>query len=634
MRFRPLSLPVVRTLLPTQGARHRPLLCTDRAAEEQGRWGCGRVKRLILGCLLVGLLLPATSGTAAARIMQSSGASQWTQQSGGWLGWLYDVSFVDASHGWACGYDGKILATTDGGAHWSDQVSGTDQKLFAVTSVDANHAWVVGIDGIAFATTDGGAHWTAQDSHADGSWLFGVDFVDTLHGWAVGRYGAIVSTSDGGAHWTAQDSGVSEYFNLQSVRFVDDLHGWAVGDGGIIVATQDGGAHWARQDSGTVQELMSVAFADASHGWAAGAAGTILTTTDGGGHWTAQSSGLSLFISDLAFTDASHGWAVGYAGLSDDTAIIATSDGGATWVTRYSDAASSLTGIAFADGGHGWVVGAAYASGASGPVTGQILAYQSTSLTISGFTPASGPVGTVVTVTGSGFSGATAVSINGTAAVGVSVLSDAQISATVPAGATSGPISVTTPGGSASSSSAFTVSAPPLNTVLPALTGTAALGQTLACSTGTWTGTPAPTYTYQWQRGDRPIGGATAGTYVVTNADQGKTLSCLVAATNNAGSAKATSNSLAVPLPPPKLTKLSPTAGKRGATVTITGTGFGVTRGPGSVKFGIVTCSKYLSWSATRIICRVPAGAKTGKLKVTVATAGGVSSAKSFGVRR
>ena len=50
------------------------------------------------------------------------------------------------------------------------------------------------------------------------------------------------------------------------------------------------------------------------------------------------------------------------------------------------------------------------------------------------------------------------------------------------------------------------------------------------------------------------------------------------------------------------------------------------------MKFGAVTCSNYLSWSATRIICRVPAGAKTGKLKVTLSTAAGASSAVSFTV--
>lgn len=40
---------------------------------------------------------------------------------------------------------------------------------------------------------------------------------------------------------------------------------------------------------------------------------------------------------------------------------------------------------------------------------------------------------------------------------------------------------------------------PPVNTVAPAVTGTAQVGQTLSCTTGTWDNSPSG-YTYQWQR--------------------------------------------------------------------------------------------------------------------------------------
>lgn len=42
--------------------------------------------------------------------------------------------------------------------------------------------------------------------------------------------------------------------------------------------------------------------------------------------------------------------------------------------------------------------------------------------------------------------------------------------------------------------------AAPGNTAFPTLSGTAQVGQTLTAATGTWTGTPAPTYSYRWQR--------------------------------------------------------------------------------------------------------------------------------------
>lgn len=76
--------------------------------------------------------------------------------------------------------------------------------------------------------------------------------------------------------------------------------------------------------------------------------------------------------------------------------------------------------------------------------------------TLVGFSPPSGPVGTSVTITGTGLTQATKVTFNGTSATFV-VNSDTQITATVPTGATTGKIAVTTKGGSASSTTSFTV---------------------------------------------------------------------------------------------------------------------------------------------------------------------------------
>jgi uncharacterized protein (TIGR03437 family) len=76
--------------------------------------------------------------------------------------------------------------------------------------------------------------------------------------------------------------------------------------------------------------------------------------------------------------------------------------------------------------------------------------------TISGFSPASGAVGSSVTVNGTNFTGATSVKFNGQAATFTVVIA-AQINATVPNCSSSGTISVTTPGGTATSSGSFSV---------------------------------------------------------------------------------------------------------------------------------------------------------------------------------
>src|SRR5207245_9613197 len=74
--------------------------------------------------------------------------------------------------------------------------------------------------------------------------------------------------------------------------------------------------------------------------------------------------------------------------------------------------------------------------------------------------PASGAVGTAVTINGTNLTGSTAVAFNGVSA-GFTVSSDTAIQTAVPAGATTGPVSVTTAGGTAQSSGAFTVVLPP-----------------------------------------------------------------------------------------------------------------------------------------------------------------------------
>jgi hypothetical protein len=76
---------------------------------------------------------------------------------------------------------------------------------------------------------------------------------------------------------------------------------------------------------------------------------------------------------------------------------------------------------------------------------------------VTGFSPSSGPKGSVVTITGSAFTGATKVSFGGKAAQTFTVDSSTQIHATVPPKAVSGPIEVTTPAGKGASAGSFTV---------------------------------------------------------------------------------------------------------------------------------------------------------------------------------
>jgi hypothetical protein len=102
--------------------------------------------------------------------------------------------------------------------------------------------------------------------------------------------------------------------------------------------------------------------------------------------------------------------------------------------------------------------------------------------------------------------------------------------------------------------------APPVNTVLPAISGVATEGQALQAASGAWTGSPA-SFAYQWQDCDSSgagcvnVNGATASSYQLAAADVGHTLRVVVRASNEGGSTPASSAATAlvtaVSSPPP-----------------------------------------------------------------------------------
>ncbi len=129
----------------------------------------------------------------------------------------------------------------------------------------------------------------------------------------------------------------------------------------------------------------------------------------------------------------------------------------------------------------------------NGATTGDVVVYKGNGIpsngvlftvttpvpTISRIAPASGPIGTNVTLTGTGFGGATSITFNGVPATAYGVSSATSMTAIVPAGATTGNVVVTTPGGT-SNDILFTVVPPaPVVASLSPATGPAGTAVTL-----------------------------------------------------------------------------------------------------------------------------------------------------------
>ncbi|WP_390624752.1 IPT/TIG domain-containing protein [Anthocerotibacter panamensis] len=236
---------------------------------------------------------------------------------------------------------------------------------------------------------------------------------------------------------------------------------------------------------------------------------------------------------------------------------------------------------------------------------------------ITGFSPASGIVGSPVTITGTDFTGVFAVSFGGVPVSSFTVDSSTQIRTTVPVGATSGSIRVSTPGGTAVSSASFgVVLLPSITSFTPTLGGTDTLVTISGTNFGAVTGVS--------------FGGVTApftinsATTIRSTVPAGAA-SGPISVTNPAGTALSPTSFTIVPVP--TLTALSPNRGPVGTAVVITGTNL---TAASTVTFGGIAATSFTVNSPTQITAIVPATAATGQVRVT--TAGGTTSGLRFTV--
>jgi RHS repeat-associated protein len=201
--------------------------------------------------------------------------------------------------------------------------------------------------------------------------------------------------------------------------------------------------------------------------------------------------------------------------------------------------------------------------------------------------------------------------------------------------------------GNASATSAATAKitdGPPVNTVLPAITGTAEDGQTLTAGTGTWVGTAPFTYTYQWQSCNGSggscanISGATSSTYALTSGYVGKTLDVIVKATNATGNASATSPVTAVVVAaPPANTVLPAITGTAKAGQTLTAS-TGTWTGTPTITYAYQwqdcntsggSCSNIIGATSSTYVLAAGDVGNTVRVVVTATNAGGSVSANS-----
>ncbi|HEV8063505.1 MAG TPA: IPT/TIG domain-containing protein, partial [Acidimicrobiales bacterium] len=236
--------------------------------------------------------------------------------------------------------------------------------------------------------------------------------------------------------------------------------------------------------------------------------------------------------------------------------------------------------------------------------------------------PSAGIAGTVVTVSGSGFSGATAVHFGSTAATAMSVVSDTTITAKAPAETGSDSpvdITVTTPVGTSATDGAdqFSyVGAPVISSLSPA-TGSPVGGYQVSISGSAFTDATAVDF------GSTPATSFTVGgdSSITATAPVGSG-TVFVRVKTPAGTSAETPSAKFV-FGAPTVSSVSPTNGspQGGYSATISGTGF---TGATAVDFGSKAATDVVVSSDDSLTATVPAGG--GTVNVTVTTAAGTSA--------
>jgi YVTN family beta-propeller protein len=247
--------------------------------------------------------------------------------------------------------------------------------------------------------------------------------------------------------------------------------------------------------------------------------------------------------------------------------------------------------------------------------------------TVTALSPSSGSTGggTVVTITGTNLTGASAVRFGTAAATGFTVVSATQVTATAPAGAAGAvDVTVTTPGGTSATGAAdrYTYLALPTVTALSPVTGPVTGGTSVIITGTNLTGATGVKF------------GLASAIFTVDSATQ-------VTATSPAGSAGAVDVTVTTPSGTsatsaadqftygngPTVGAVSPTSGPTGGGTTVTITGANLT-GATAVKFGTAAAASFTVASATTITAVTPAET-SGTVDVTVTTPVGTSAANA-----
>lgn len=269
----------------------------------------------------------------------------WFSQQSGTSTSLTDVYFISDATGWAIGYGGVIVRTSNGGSNWLTVTSGTTTYLTSLHFINSLTGWVCGDKGVIIKTTDGGISWV-QQAESPYRTLYSIFFISEKMGWTCGSIGDLMTTTNGGTEWKIV-SGLP-ITTLYSVHFINEMRGRICGEY-IYINSYDGGVTWYVQSNNS-QYLNWVYFTNEMTGWLVNGV-NLSKSTDGGVTWfnlAASNTNINKFNAPSIDT---------LYGCSASGEIIKSINGGTNWIMPDKFISRELRSIYFINNKTGWVVG-------------------------------------------------------------------------------------------------------------------------------------------------------------------------------------------------------------------------------------------------------------------------------------
>jgi len=366
------------------------------------------------------------------------------------------------------GSEVDVFRSTDAGGTWTNTNANTAPLDFAVNLNGSNGVSLFTCDaqsGISKSTNDG-VTWVSSNGNLDDIEVNSVTAVPNGSGGSnilLGVYSGIYLSHNDGGSWQNVSP---QFMPLDWVVTPNGAGGHTVFGGGFggVVRSTDYGTTWTTTGLAATPQAMATT-ANGANLFAGGDPFGVYRSTDNGATWTLSNNGLSdLRVSSLVSPDGTNLFAGTYGG------VFLSTDHGASWSNVSTGLTTGIFSLAMSTDGTILIAGTTGLGVWKRPLSEMITGSPPPpppppAPAIASFTPTSGSAGTVVTITGSNFTGASAVTFN-LVTSSFAVVSGTQIQATVPVGATTGRIRVTTPGGTATSASDFSVTAPPPPTTL------------------------------------------------------------------------------------------------------------------------------------------------------------------------